>query len=234
MHLSCFLGFVLHDSRQVERVTVSPAAGPWKSKEKQSLLIHTAPVHAPTQDAGLQTLSTKEAGAAAPNAAAAAVKNTVHDRDQSSSASTISSSMDDSSSGGSVHDSNVDGGNIEDESSTVRDAAAAAQASMYALEKAYATAQRRTAYQKENAVRSIRRQSARMFVQVGQKKRFKNTFLSTAWLAVDLNARGPYFRCWTNPLLVYRNNMISGEEFILIQCDRWLRWRKESACWHLG
>jgi len=167
VHLSCFLAFVLHDSRQVERVTVSPAAGPWKSKEKQSLLIHTAPVHAPTPDAGLQTLSTKVAGAAAPTAAAA--ETTVDDQDLGSSASTISSgsSMDDSSSSGrSVHESKVDGGKVEGEYSTVRDAAAA-QASMYALEKAYATAQRRTAYQKENAVRSIRRQSARMFVQVG-------------------------------------------------------------------
>ena len=139
------------------------------------MLIHTAPVHAPTQDAGLQTQPTKAAGAAAAAAAAENIYNFENavDQDQVSIASTLSSSssMDGSSScssSSSVNDLGA-GGKVEDELFPVRNAAAA-QASLHALEKAYATARRRTAFQKENAVRSIKRQSARMFVQVQRLK----------------------------------------------------------------
>lgn len=126
---------------------MSPAAGPWKSKEKQSRLIHTAPVHAPTGEAGLPTPARGEAPAAG-----------VAGRSRGRSVEGAAAG------GGARGEGSGDEGSAGTGATGTLSWDAVEQ--LRTLEAAYAAAQRRTAYQKDKAVRWIKRQSARMLVQV--------------------------------------------------------------------
>jgi hypothetical protein len=168
---------------------LSPAAGPWRNKEKQSRLIHTAPVHSP----GSPTLRNAESpGSRTPLAPG--------DRKRAANpaypASTAVGGGDRDGGGGRPVEPMSGGGegilrttlDLDDEEACslgdgsggsgrggtpTRDLGrrhASVSAQMELLEGAYSSAQARVKHQKANAVRWITRQSSRMGAQVSSKK----------------------------------------------------------------
>ena len=134
------------EGRQVAPSQVLSLAGPWKSKEKQSRLIHTAPVQSPDSKAlqPLTPLSELEGRG-------------VEGRGVERRGLTEDDACNDAS---------------ETPSATGRSAKESAIL-LQRLEGAYSVAKTRVKHQKANAVRWIHRQSSRMLMQVNASDRVK-------------------------------------------------------------